>query len=240
MKDSKTVSELEAIKPSERTDFEQAELTLRNVADVMHKRGFLGHEIRIAQAVLRAKAEASGKGLAWFKENASQNGSIENIMKYFEEGSATVDFLSMAETKQIPDELAREIENSLSEKDKADILEWTGGESWNAEALGGFKEAVQKYLFEGKSPTQKTKPILERIKNTVKGIYENLKNTDVELDIPKSEVLDSMFKTEAEITDLAAKKELYLQRVNITALEAKAMDIFLELKKANLIKEIPC
>ena len=240
MKDSKTVSELEAIKPSERTDFEQAELTLRNVADVMHKRGFLGHEIRIVQAVLKAKAEASGKGLAWFKENASQNGSIDNIMKYFEEGSATVDFLSMAETRQIPDELAREIENSLSEKDKADILEWTGGESWNAEALDGFKEAVQKYLFEGKSPTQKTRPILERIKNTVKGIYENLKNTDVELDIPKSEVLDSMFKTEAEITDLAAKKELYLQKVNITALEAKAMDIFLELKKANLIKEIPC
>ena len=71
---SKSVSELEAIDFDKRTDAEHAEFIQKKAADVLHQRGFLNDEIKVFLSVMKARAEASGLGNAWFRQ-------IENITK---------------------------------------------------------------------------------------------------------------------------------------------------------------
>jgi hypothetical protein len=80
MSETKSVSELEAIEFDKRSDAEHAEFIQKKTAEVLHQRGFLNNEIKLALSVMNARANASGLGNAWYRqiENIAKGDFVEN------------------------------------------------------------------------------------------------------------------------------------------------------------------
>ena len=67
-------------------------------------------------------------------------------------------------------EMAHEFESVLSDSEKKTILKWAGTRTWNTDTSEAFAKGFEKYLYEGKSPSQELKAIFEKFANWLKDL----------------------------------------------------------------------
>ena len=67
-------------------------------------------------------------------------------------------------------EMAHEFESVLSDSEKKTILKWAGTKTWNTNTSEAFAKGFEKYLYEGKSPSQELKALFEKFANWLKDL----------------------------------------------------------------------
>ena len=67
-------------------------------------------------------------------------------------------------------EMAHEFESVLSDSEKKTILKWAGTKTWNTDTSEAFAKGFEKYLYEGKSPSQELKALFEKFANWLKDL----------------------------------------------------------------------
>lgn len=67
-------------------------------------------------------------------------------------------------------EMAHEFESVLSDSEKKTILKWAGTRTWNTDTSEAFAKGFEKYLYEGKSPSQELKALFEKFANWLKDL----------------------------------------------------------------------
>jgi hypothetical protein len=167
MSETKSVSELEAIEFDKRSDAEHAEFIQKKTAEVLHQRGFLNNEIKLALSVMNARANASGLGNAWYRqiENIDKGDFVQNknikYQVFGKKGAEALDLFEKTNFRMINLSEAEKMEKSgYSPKD---ILKKTG---WQKGADGEWKFEVTDNIPFLKDTVRLVKDILYKEKDT--------------------------------------------------------------------------
>lgn len=200
-----------------------------------HKAKIDGSNPKLVKAVEGLLAtEQSAKEPVESKNELNANEAIED-------GKRLINALNITDFKTMVNEISGLLRKELTPEEQEIFNSWAGTKSWIGTTTEVFSEGFEQYIMTGKAPTSRIASMYEKAAVFLKGAYEGIKKSPAQLDIPEEaiDIYDKMFLTEQE-KQVNQEKELSLQRLNITSLEAKSLDIFQELKKAGLIKEIPC
>lgn len=103
------------------------------------------------------------------------------------------------------------VENAPSDiKDmSANVLKWLNVESWDKverKHHEQFAQGFEKYLFEGKAPSQGLRQAFARFRVWLVSVYKSLQNLNVQLSDDIRGVMDRMLATDAEIEDAQSEQ----------------------------------
>jgi len=134
-----------------------------------------------------------------FQESA---GGVQGAMQIGKDGKAIIYALSNPNVSTPLHELAHVYENYLTDKEKANILSWTGQKEWNRETSEKFARGFEKYLSDGKAPSNALKEIFDQFKEWLLDIYNGIVDSeiDIELNDKMRDIYDAML-SESEVND---------------------------------------
>lgn len=158
-----------------------------------------------------------------------------------EDGKRLINALNITDFKSMVGEISNLLKNELTPDEQKIFNDWAGTETWTEATSEAFSEGFEQYIMTGKAPTSRLSSLYEKASVFLKSAYENIRNKPTQFEITEEAIqqYDKMFLTEGEV-QVNKEKEVSLQRLNLTSLNAISLDIFQELKKSGLIKEIPC
>lgn len=102
-------------------------------------------------------------------------------------GSAIIKyFRGRADVSTVIHELAHWIRSNVLSKEQAQkALSALGHTEWSREAEEAFARKYERYFYDGKSPSKDLEPAFATLKNRFREIYTEIKDTDLENDIPE-------------------------------------------------------
>lgn len=105
-------------------------------------------------------------------------------------------------------ELAHAFEAFLTQAEKKTVLKWAKAKEWNDDVSEKFAVGFEKYLQEGKAPTEELKEIFEKFKKWLWDIYNGLTHGTLELNLNDDmrRIYDSMLTGETVEKKPAEKK----------------------------------
>jgi hypothetical protein len=80
-------------------------------------------------------------------------------------------------------ELAHIYENFLTDEERADVLEWTGGDEWTRDTSEAFAMGFEKFLYDGTAPSGKVATLFSKFKKWIGEVYKGIKGTPLEIEL---------------------------------------------------------
>lgn len=148
-----------------------------------------------AESVSRGATSDTARGFNYvvFDENAV---SIEEVIKFQKDAIAArgammmgMDAIAIIYALTDPNvstplhELAHVYEHYLTEQERADIEAWSGHKSGTVEFSEAFARGFEKYLADGKAPTDKLKKVFENFKKWLTEIYDGITGSEIDLEL---------------------------------------------------------
>lgn len=80
-------------------------------------------------------------------------------------------------------ELAHIYENFLTDEERADVLEWAGGDEWTRDTSEAFAMGFEKFLYDGTAPSGKLATLFSKFKKWIGEVYKGIKGTPLEIEL---------------------------------------------------------
>jgi hypothetical protein len=139
----------------------------------------------------RTSDNARGFNYVIFDENAI---NIEDVIKFQKDankargavmvgmdGQAVIYALTNPNVSTPLHELAHVYEHYLTDAEKDTVLKSAGTKEWTTETSEYFARGFEKYIAEGKSPSESLSNVFEKFKQWLKDIYKDLKNSPIDV-----------------------------------------------------------
>lgn len=97
--------------------------------------------------------------------------------------SATIFAITNPDITSPLHELAHIYENFLTDEERADVLEWAGGDEWTRDTSEAFAMGFEKFLYDGTAPSGKMANLFSKFKKWIGEVYKGIKGTPLEIEL---------------------------------------------------------
>lgn len=117
--------------------------------------------------------------------------------QFADDGKATLIAFEMADLSSLVHELGHVFRRTLDGRDLVAVERWVGVENsnWTQRNEEKFARGFEKYLIDGKAPNQRLRSTFARLRQWLRAIYDNLRNSPLDIKISPEvrKAFDNMF-----------------------------------------------
>ncbi len=205
-----------------------------------------------AESISRGATSDNARGFNYvvFDENAV---SIEEVIKFQKDankargammigldGRAVIYALSGPNVSTPLHELAHVFEHYLTDSEKNDVIESAGTEGWTTETSEYFARGFEKYLANGKAPSESLAKLFEKFKEWLTDIYNGITNSEIDINLnPKMEAIYAkMLGEEIKPKEKPAQEEPKKQRARGGETSRKLSKMFETLESNKSLEDL--
>lgn len=110
-------------------------------------------------------------------------GQAKGAAQIFSDKSAIIYSMTNPDVTTPLHELAHVFEKYLSRTEKAQVLAWANAKKWDTAVSEKFARGFEKYLSEGKAPSQDLQGVFDRFKRWMLDIYNDIVGSDIDVEL---------------------------------------------------------
>ncbi len=164
------------------------------------------------------------------KEAAGQQRK-KAAVEFAEDGKAIITAFKAADFSSMVHELGHVFRRTLDVELLTAAEKWAGVTDgvWTTKAEEKFARAFERYLWEGKAPTQKLRSIFAKLREWLRQIYQSVRGTSIDINLSPAvkETFDKMFTGPAEIHPGEMTKAEFINMA-ISHLEKRGGSVWIE------------
>lgn len=152
-------------------------------------------------------------------------------VEFTEDGKAIITAFKAADFSSMVHELGHVFRRTLDVELLTAAEKWAGVTSgvWTTKAEEKFARAFERYLWEGKAPTQKLRSIFAKMREWLRQVYQSVRGTSIDVNLSPAvkETFDKMFTGPAEIHPGEMTKAEFINMA-ISQLEKRGPNVWIE------------